>query len=557
MYPDYMMESIKKVEKTRPQRLELVKKYGKKIFPKMSEEEREQILSNFHPDYKEDARRVVNVGPNKGEKLTTEVSDLLESYSRVDFDKIDLSKPDYETDVLVIGAGSAGMSAALIASEQGAKVLIVTKLRLGDANSMMAQGGIQAADQPDDNPAIHYLDVMGGGHFDNKPELVKALVMDAPKSIKWLEELGVMFDKNPDGTMAVKAGGGTSRNRMHSARDYTGAAICKTIRDEVYNRPDKIKYVEYTAAIELLTNENGEVNGAVLYHLENKQYSIVRAKSVILSTGGFGRLHIRGFETTNHYGATADGIVLAYRAGARLLYMDSVQYHPTGAVFPEQIVGFLCTEKIRGLGAQPVNKNGELFVYPLEPRDIEASAFIRECVERGNGIKTPSGLQGIWLDTPLIELINGEGTIEKMLPAMLRQYHRFDIDIRKYPMLVYPTLHYQNGGVEINDHSETNIPGLYVAGEASGGVHGRNRLMGNSQLDIIVFGKRAGLYAAQRAMKIKDAGKLGYEHVKKYNKEVEKLGVPREKVSPMVLPDYIPDHVKAKLLQARYNGTLI
>ncbi len=557
MYPDYMMESIKKVEQTRKKRFELVKKHGKMIFPKMSEEERENILKNFHPDYKEDARRVVNVGPNKGEKLTTEVADLLESYSRVEFDKLDLSKPDYETDVLIIGAGSAGMSAALIASEQGAKVLIVTKLRLGDANSMMAQGGIQAADQPDDSPAIHYLDVMGGGHFDNKPELVRALVMDAPKSIKWLEELGVMFDKNPDGTMAVKAGGGTSRNRMHSARDYTGAAICKTIRDEVYNRPDKIKYIEYTAAIELLTNENGEVNGAILYHLENKQLSIVKAKSVIISTGGFGRLHIRGFETTNHYGATADGIVLAYRAGAKLLYMDSVQYHPTGAVFPEQIVGFLCTEKIRGLGAQPVNKNGELFVYPLEPRDIEASAFIRECVERGNGVKTPSGLQGIWLDTPLIEMINGEGTIEKMLPAMLRQYHRFNIDIRKYPMLVYPTLHYQNGGIEINERTETNIAGLYVAGEASGGVHGRNRLMGNSQLDIIVFGKRAGFYAAQRSMKIKDAGKLGYEHIKKYNKEVSELGIPREKVSPMVLPDYIPDHVKAKLMQARYNGTLI
>ncbi len=557
MYPEYMMESIKKVEQTRAKRLEMVKKHGKMIFPKMSEEEREYILSNFHPDYKEDARRVVNVGPNKGEKLTTEISDLLESYSRVEFEKLDLSKPDFETDVLIIGAGSAGMSAALIASEQGANVLIATKLRLGDANSMMAQGGIQAADQPDDSPAIHYLDVIGGGHFDNKPELVRALVMDAPKSIKWLEELGVMFDKNPDGTMAVKAGGGTSRNRMHSARDYTGAAICKTIRDEVYNRPDKIRYIEYTAAVELLTNENGEVNGAVLYHLENKQYSVVKAKSVVLSTGGFGRLHIRGYETTNHYGATADGIVMAYRAGAKLLHMDTVQYHPTGAVFPEQIVGFLCTEKIRGLGAQPVNKNGELFVYPLEPRDIEASAFIRECVERGNGVKTPSGLQGIWLDTPLIELINGEGTIEKMLPAMLRQYHRFNIDIRKYPMLVYPTLHYQNGGIEINDRSETNIPGLYVAGEASGGVHGRNRLMGNSQLDIIVFGKRAGLHAAERALQIKDAGKLGYEHVKKYNQEVKALGVPEEKVSPMVLPDYIPDHVKAKLLQSRYNGTLI
>lgn len=255
----------------------------------------------------------------------------------------------------------------------------------------------------------------------------------------------MMFDKNPDGSMSVKAGGGTSRNRMHSARDYTGAAICKTLRDEVYNRPGKIRYIEFSPATELIMDDKGQVCGAVLYHLETKEYSIVKAKSVIISTGGFGRLHIRNFETTNHYGATADGLVLGYRAGAKLLYMDSVQYHPTGAVFPEQVVGFLCTEKIRGLGAQPVNKDGELFVYPLEPRDVEAASIIREC-ERGNGVKTPSGLTGVWLDTPLIEMLNGEGTIETSLPAMLRQFSRFDIDIRKYPILIYPTLHYQNGG---------------------------------------------------------------------------------------------------------------
>jgi len=556
MYPEYMMESIKKVEATRAERLELVRKHGKMIFPGMKEEEREEVLNKYHPDYKGDARRAVKVGPNKDKILTTEIADLMETYSRLDVEKFDLSKPDFETDVFVIGAGSAGMSAALIASENGSEVLLATKLRLGDANSMMAQGGIQAADHADDNPAIHYVDVIGGGHFDNKPELVEALVEDAPKSIKWLEELGVMFDKDPDGKMTVKSGGGTSRNRMHSARDYTGAAICKVIRDEVYNRPDKIKYLEYTAAVELLLNEKKEVAGAVLYHLENKQYSIVKAKSVIIATGGFGRLHIRDFETTNHYGATADGLVMAYRAGANLLYMDSVQYHPTGAVYPEQIVGFLCTEKIRGLGAQPVNKDGELFVYPLEPRDIEASSFIREC-ERGNGVKTPSGLEGVWLDTPLIEQISGEGTIKSSLPAMLRQYERFGIDIRQVPMLVYPTLHYQNGGIEINKKCESHLPGLYVAGEASGGVHGRNRLMGNSQLDIIVFGKRAGQYASERAKGIDDVGKLSLDHVTAYNEEVAKLGVERSKVSPIILPDYIPDHVKAKQLVNEYNGTLV
>lgn len=555
MYPEYMMESIKNVEKTRPERLELAKKYGKKVFPGMGEQERKDILSDYHPDYKDDALRELRIGPNKGDKVINEVVDVLEAYPRNMPEEFDLSKVDLETDVLVIGAGSAGMAAALEASENGADTLIVTKLRLGDSNSMMAQGGIQAADQLDDSPVLHYLDVMGGGHFDNKPELAEALVMDAPKSIKWLEDLGVMFDKNEDGSMMVKSGGGTCRNRMHSGRDYTGAAICRVLRDEVYNQPEKINYIEYTAVTELILDDKGQVAGAILYHIENKQYSIVKAKTVIIATGGFGRLHIRGFETTNHYGATADGLVIGYRAGANLLYMDSVQYHPTGAVFPEQIVGFLCTEKIRGLGAQPVNYDGDLFVYPLEPRDIEASAFIREC-DNDRGVSTPSGLKGIWLDSPLIEQLSGEGTIEKYLPAMLRQYKRFDIDITKYPMLVYPTLHYQNGGLEINEKSETSVPGLYVAGEASGGLHGRNRLMGNSQLDIIVFGRRSGENAAKKAKNVK-LGKLTLKHVTEYSKQVDTIGIDKKQISPMVLPNYLPEHVRNRQLTVEYQGTLV
>ncbi|MEA1986237.1 MAG: FAD-binding protein [Candidatus Marinimicrobia bacterium] len=555
MYPEYMMESIKKVEATRSKRLELAKKHGKEVFPGMGEKERGDILENYHPDYHKNARREVRIGPNKGEKLTTKVADILESHPRIDPKKLNLDKVDFETDVLVIGAGSAGLSASITSANNGSDVLIVTKLRLGDSNSMMAEGGIQAADQKDDSPYLHYLDAIGGGHFDNKPELVEALVGDAPKSIQWLENLGVMFDKNPDGSMFVKAGGGTSRNRMHSARDYTGAGICRVLRDEVYNKPDKIKYIEYTAIVELILNEKGDAVGAVAYHIDTKQYSIIKAKSIIISTGGFGRLHIEGFETTNHYGATADGLVLGYRAGAKLLYMDSVQYHPTGAVFPEQIIGFLCTEKIRTLGAQPVNKDGDLFVYPLEPRDVEASSFIRE-TENDMGVTTPSGLKGIWLDSPLIDLIEGEGTMEKNLPAMVRQFKRFDIDITKYPMLVFPTLHYQNGGIEINDKAESSIKGLYIAGEASGGVHGRNRLMGNSQLDLIVFGRRAGKSASERAKTNPKLGKLSLEHVNKFEKEVEKLGIDKKQISPVILPDYIPDHVKKRQLTSEFYGNM-
>ncbi len=554
MYPEYMQESLKKVVRTRPERLKLAKS-GKELYPLMTDDERKEILDKFHPDYQPDAKREIRIGPNKGEKITTEVADLLESYSRINPKDFDLSNPDYETDVLVIGAGSAGFAAALLAEENGAKVILDTKLRIGDSNSMMAQGGIQAAVSPDDSPALHYLDALGGGHFDNKPELVRALVSDAPYAINWLSETGVMFDRNPDGTMKLKSGGGTSRLRMHSARDYTGAAICRTLRDEVLNRPDSIKILEHQPAVELIKDSNGRVAGAVLYHLENKEYFTVKAKSVIISTGGFGRLHIKGFETTNHYGATADGLVMAYRVGANLLYMDSVQYHPTGAIYPEQIVGFLCTEKLRALGSQPVNKDGDLFVHPLEPRDVESSAFIRECLERGNGIRTELGRDGVWLDTPLINKISGPGTTESDLPAMVRQFGRYDIDITKEPILVYPTLHYQNGGIEINDHCETKIPGLFVAGESSGGVHGRNRLMGNSQLDIIVFGRRAGKYAA-KYMKGINIGKLTLDHVYEYEKEVEKLGVDRKKIAPMVLPDYVPESVKKRQYSTHYEGTL-
>jgi len=554
MYPEYMRKSIEKVAKTRPKRLDLART-GKPIVEPMSAEEREEVLNKFHPDYKKESTRKVRIGPNKGEMITSKVVDIIEAYPRIKPGDFDLAHPDIETDVLVIGGGSAGFSAALIAAENNVDVCLVTKLRIGDSNSMMAQGGIQAAVRPDDSPYLHYLDVMGGGHFDNKPDLVRALVEDAPDAIKWLSDLGVMFDRNEDGTMVTKPGGGTCRPRMHSTRDYSGAGMCRVLRDEVENSRDKIQVLEHQPVVELIKDDKGAVAGAVLYHLQNKCYYTVKAKAVIIATGGFGRLHIQGFETTNHYGATADGLVMAYRAGANLLYMDSVQYHPTGAVFPPQILGFLCTEKLRGLGAQPVNKKGELFVFPLEPRDVEASAFIRECTERGNGIQTPGGRTGIWLDTPLIEELNGPDTIEKSLPAMLRQFGRFDIDIRKEPMLVYPTLHYQNGGIEIDAQCRTKIEGLYVAGEAAGGIHGRNRLMGNSQLDLMVFGRRAGKFASEYAGKTK-TGTLNLEHVTAYAKQVKKLGVDENHISPIILPDYVPDTIKKRQYTVHYEGTM-
>ena len=527
MYTPDMLESIKKVEATRAERV------GANL-RRMTAEEKDAVLKAFHPDYREDAFTTLKVGPNKGEKVPVELAALLEGKSRILGKKIDLNKIDYDVDVLVIGGGGAGSSAAIEAHEGGADVMIVTKLRIGDANTMMAEGGIQAADKPNDSPAQHYLDAFGGGHFAAKPELLRKLVMDGPDCIQWLNELGVEFDKAEDGTMVTTHGGGTSRKRMHAAKDYSGAEIMRTLRDEVLNR--NIPVVDFTSAIELIKDDEGKVAGAVLLNMETGEILIARAKTVIIATGGAGRMHYQGFPTSNHYGATADGLVLAYRAGAKLLYQDTLQYHPTGAAYPSQIFGALVTEKVRSLGAQLVNANGEAFMNPLETRDVSASSIIRECKERGNGVQTAQG-QGVWLDTPMIEILGGEGTIEKRIPAMMRMFGKYGIDIRKQPILVYPTLHYQNGGIDISANGMSGVENLYVAGEAVGGIHGRNRLMGNSLLDIIVFGRNAGQQAAKQCKGVK-LGKLTLKHVEDFEKQAKKSVGDRETVSPMLLPSY-------------------
>ena len=523
-----MALSIGQVEKTREARM--------KTEPRlMTAQEKDDLLRQYHPDYREDGFVVLQAGPNRGSKVPRELGALLQGESRVLHLKQNFDSADYEAEVLIIGAGGAGCSAALEAQAAGASVLMVTKLRMGDANTMMAEGGIQAADKPNDSPVRHYLDAFGGGHFAARPELLRRLVMEAPDAIAWLEKLGVMFDKTEDGTMVTTHGGGTSRKRMHACADYTGAEIMRTLRDEVQNR--KIPVLEFTSAVELLKDETGRVTGAVLLNMETGEWLIARARTVILATGGAGRLHYQGFPTSNHYGATADGLVLAYRAGAPLLYPDTIQNHPTGAAYPAQIFGALVTEKVRSLGAMLVNREGEAFMHPLETRDVAAAAIIRECKERGNGVPTPGG-QAVWLDTPMIEKIHGEGTIETRIPAMLRMFMNYGIDMRKEPILVYPTLHYQNGGVEINgDGFVPQVENLLAAGEVVGGIHGRNRLMGNSLLDVIVFGRQAGRAAAEKAKTVQP-GVLSLMHVQAFEKELRENGALSGEVSPRLLPHY-------------------
>ena len=528
MYAEKFQSSIAAVEAAREKNIALEPE-------RMTATQKEELLAAYHPDYKQDQFEVLKVGPNKGEKVPTELAEMLHAHSRITADSVDLANPDYDVDVLIIGGGGAGSSAAIEAHEAGANVMIVTKLRIGDANTMMAEGGIQAADKPNDSPAIHFVDAFGGGHFAAKRELLSKLVCDAPEAIQWLSNLGVEFDKEADGTMITTHGGGTSRKRMHAAKDYSGAEIMRTLRDEVFNR--NIPVVDFTAAIELIMDENGKAAGAVLMNMETKELLVAKAKTVVIATGGAGRMHYQGFPTSNHYGATADGLVLGYRAGAKLLYADTLQYHPTGAAFPEQIFGALVTEKVRSLGAKLVNKNGEVFMHPLETRDVTAASVIRECSTRENGVDTGNGY-GVWLDTPMIEKIGGEGTIEKRIPAMMRMFEKYGIDIRKEPILIYPTLHYQNGGLDITpDCMTTNVENLFVAGEAVGGIHGKNRLMGNSLLDIIVFGRSAGKSAAAKA-KTTEVGSLSLEHVAKFEEELKTAGIETETVSPKLLPNY-------------------
>lgn len=545
-YTPEMKELIKRVEATRPARVEKARRG--EHYPALSLEEREVVLNKFHPDYQQEGRRAVKVGPNKGQAFPEEVARMLESRSMLRPERLDLSAIDFHTDVLIIGGGGAGTSAALMASQAGLSVIVTTKLRHGDANTMMAEGGIQAASQECDSPFYHYLDTIGGGHFTNQADLVAALSHDAPLSIAWLESLGMMFNKLEDGRLDVRHFGGSSRKRMHSAGDMTGAEIMRVLRDEARNRRDLITMLEFCPAVELILDEEGKCAGAVLFNMETREFFIARAKAVIMATGGFGRLHIKGFATTNHYGATMDGVVMAYRVGVGTNFLYSTQYHPTGVAYPEQNVGLLITEKVRGLGAHVLNIDGEQFCFPLEPRDVESAELIKEAVEKNKAVITPTGRFGLWLDSPMIDLLHGEGTVRKELPAKFIQFDRHGIDISKEPMLVYPTLHYQNGGIAINAAAATTIPGLFAAGETVGGIHGENRLMGNSLQDIITFGRRAGINAANYASNGVELKKLTLEHVAKFEKELQEAGVDNPMIAPVLLPDYATDEVSSRRL---------
>ena len=319
-------------------------------------------------------------------------------------------------------------------------------------------------------------------------------------------------------------------------KSYIGKAVTVTVDRPIGTHHPKHREIVYPinyGYVEGLLGGDGEEQDVYILGVDKP---VDKAECVIIATGGAGRLHYQGFPTSNHYGATADGLILGYRAGAKLLYPDTLQYHPTGAAFPAQIYGALVTEKVRSVGAMLINAEGEAFMNPLETRDVAAASIIRECSERHKGVKTPLG-DAVWLDTPMIELKGGKGTIEKRIPAMMRMFGKHGIYIRTEPILVYPTLHYQNGGLHITPDGQTDVENLFAAGEVVGGIHGRNRLMGNSLLDIIVFGRNAGRNAGEKSKSV-TVGALTLSHVAAFEEERNAAGIADDTLSPRLLPDY-------------------
>jgi succinate dehydrogenase / fumarate reductase flavoprotein subunit/L-aspartate oxidase len=495
-----------------------------------------QLLSRFHPDHGQNAHIPLAVGANAGEPCQPEMARQLQSNALID--DVDIAGAQLaSTDVLVIGGGGAGCAASLSAAARGAKVILATKLRLGDSNTVMAEGGIQAAVAPDDSPQLHFEDTLRAGHFSGEKDLVAQMVMDGPDVIRWLIHLGVMFDFADDrplgGNLLRKKAGGASAARVLSFRDFTGLEMMRVLREAVYLN-EHISVWNSCPAVELLSDDRGHCAGAVIYNLEWHSFILVRANAVVIATGGSGRLHLNDSPTSNHYGATADGLVLAYRIGAKVREMASFQYHPTGIAHPLHIAGGLISEAARSTGAKLLNGGGERFVDELRPRDIVAASILRECAE-GRAAER-DGQIGVFLDTPRLER-EKPGILHKSLITLTHLGQKCGLDPAKEPFLVYPTLHYQNGGVAIDRNGATHVPGLFCAGEAAGGIHGRNRMMGNSLLDIFSFGRRAGAKAAENAGKPLQS-RAGIGHVYEWQRQLTMAGLPLDMKGPLLFPSY-------------------
>src|SRR4051812_44859702 len=388
-------------------------------------------------------------------------------------------------DVFVIGSGASGLAAAVSAYRSGARVALATKGSLQSCNSAKAQGGIQAAFGDDDSPEQHAEDVWKSSHETADRRLVEVLTGEAPGAIHWLEELGVQFTRENGGYRLAKCGG-ASRKRLLQVGDRTGLAITAALRDAVEASSGK------TVTKAPLSSLEPAENGWRAHCGEH----VIDAGAVVLAAGGrcYREAEERGELSTNHPGATGEVTQIALDLGAQSRDLDALQYHPNGGAWPENMQGYSIPETTRAYGAVLLNGDREEFTDSLGPRDEVSQAIVEE-VESGKGLETPDGRPAVWLDTTRIAREDAEVS----LPYMLRRYRGGGIDPLAEPILTYPVLHYQNGGLVIGEHGETTVEGLFACGEIAGGTHGRNRMMGNSLLECCVFGRRAGAAAAEKA----------------------------------------------------------
>jgi len=446
----------------------------------------------------------------------------------------------HQFDVLVVGAGGAGLRAAIEASAAGVKVGVVTKSLLGKAHTVMAEGGMAAAmGNVDDRDSwrVHFADTMRGGQYLNNPRMAELHAKEAPARVRELEAWGAVFDRTKDGRILQRNFGGHRYPRLAHVGDRTGLEMIRTLQDHGIHQG--IDFHMETTVLTLLKDGERCV-GAFGYDRERGRFRIFHAKAVVLATGGIGRAYQI---TSNSWEYTGDGHSLAYHAGAALMDMEFVQFHPTGMVWPPSVKGILVTEGVRGEGGVLRNKDGKRFMFDDIPANYKAQTadseeegwrytqgdktarrppelltrdHVARCIRREvkEGRGSPHG--GVFLDISWIKekLPNAAEHIKKKLPSMYHQFKQLaDIDITKEPMEIGPTTHYMMGGVEVDADSQmSRVPGLFAAGECGAGLHGANRLGGNSLSDLVVFGRRAGEYAAKFA-KENSAGKIDQGHV--------------------------------------------
>ncbi len=404
----------------------------------------------------------------------------------------------HELDVLIIGAGGAGLRAAIEALAQGVRVGVVCKSLLGKAHTVMAEGGLAAAmanvDKADDW-RTHFRDTMRGGKFVNNWRMAQLHAQEAPDRVRELEQWGALFDRTENGDILQRAFGGHTYKRLCHVGDRTGLEMIRTLQDRGVAMGFDV-YMECT--ITRLIKDGDRISGAFGYWRESGRFVVFKAKAVVIATGGIGK---SWKITSNSWECTGDGMALAYEAGAELMDMEFVQFHPTGMVWPPGVQGLLVTEAVRGEGGILRNKNGERFMEKYDPKRMELST--RDVVARSiytevrEGRGTPHG--GAFLD------ISHQPAeyVKRKLPSMYHQFKELaDVDITKGPMEVGPTCHYMMGGIRVDaETGQSSVPGLFAAGEAAAGLHGANRLGGNSLSDLVVFGRRAGLAAGQYAAK--------------------------------------------------------